>query len=164
MRELRDKYVEMRAMRLEDAEGRAGDPRARMRALAARFPGALREIDALPMGSIEARIAELERVVRGGEPPRWAVMLAHYHGWMRAALALRRHGGRERSVALTWVRTEYRPGAHEPSVEALSDAVDCLLAPPGGRLNRAVFALLGEEHAASPDSIERELFPAPGAS
>ncbi len=161
VRELREKYVEMRAMRIEDASGRGGDPRARMRALAARFPGALREIDELPLATIERRIEDLERVIDGAmAPPRWARALAEYHGFMRVALAVRRHAGRgrERGRALAWVE-QYRPGPDEPSAEALRAGLDHVLRPPNGRLSRWVLALLAERHGGSAAELEAEVFP-----
>src|SRR5687768_16978859 len=85
---LRDKYVEMLRMR-RDAEGLTR--REDMARLAERFPGSLREIDELPLEEIEQRIATLDRVVAGEiPPPDWARVLARYHGWLRAALRLKR--------------------------------------------------------------------------
>jgi hypothetical protein len=166
VRQLREKYVEMRAMRIEDASG-GGDPRGRMRALAARFPGALREIDELPFATIERRIEELDRVIEHSvAPPRWARALADYHGWMRAALALRRYAGRDRDRdrALAWIDARYRPEPDEPPPGALRAAVDAVLRPPHGRLNRWVFAMLAERHGASPSELEAEAFPSSRAA
>ncbi len=158
MRALLEKYVEMRAMRLEDSHHPAHDPSARMRALAARFPGALREIDALPLEVIEARIAELE-AARGTSAPRWAQQMAEYHAWMRAALALRRAAGptRDRALALAWIERH----EHELPHEMLRGALDGVLRPPRGRLNQWVFACLARAHGESPAAIEARLFGAP---
>lgn len=162
MRELRDKYVEMRAMRHEDAERPGGDPRARMRALAARFPGALREIDELPLAVIDARIEELERIIDGEiAPPRWARAMVDYHAWMRAALGVRRAAGRrrERARALAWVEASYRPTPADPPRDAIRAVIDDVLRPPAGRLNRWIFAHLAELHGVAAAALEAELFP-----
>ncbi len=164
VRELREKYLEMRAMRVAHANGEGGDPRRRMRALAARFPGALREIDELPLEVIEARIEELDAALAGRrEAPRWAVLLERYHAWMRAVLAIRRAAGAERdhARALAWIE-----GAPEeeggPRREELRAALDAILRPPEGRLNRWIFERLGRDAGLDPAQAEAALFPAGG--
>lgn len=160
--ELLDKYREMRAMRDDDAAGREVDPRARMRRLAARFPGALREIDELTAARLEARVAALEAVVqRAAPPPRWARAIADYHGWMRAALALRREAGRlrDRDAALAWIDRGYAPRHDEPAAGELREVVEHVLRPPGGRLNHWLFSLLAARYGLSAAAFEAEIFP-----
>lgn len=149
LRALREKYVEMRAMRVEDD----GDPE-RMRALAARFPGALREIDELPLETIDGRIAALDRALAGEPVPDWARYLAEYHAWMRAALRVRRAAGKERdrARALDAIRGD-------PSEGELTLAIDDLLKPPAGRLTRWVLTRIAEREGRSIREIEREAFP-----
>ncbi len=151
------KYVEMRAMRIAHAAGEDADATARMRALAERFPGALREIDRLPLEVIEGRIARLER----GERPDWARTLIAYHGWMRVALRLKRAVPRDAAPALAveWVRTHYRPSAGEPAVEALDgEAVEAILRPPGGRLSRWVLGRIATERGIDVERVAAEAF------
>src|SRR5690348_5331934 len=50
------KYTEMRRLRILALEAPHADPRAEMAALAAQFPGALREIDELPLEEIDVRL------------------------------------------------------------------------------------------------------------
>ena len=65
LRALRDKYEQMLCLRQlharakQDPEFVEPDPRSAMAALARDYPGALREIDELPIEDIERRIAEL---------------------------------------------------------------------------------------------------------
>lgn len=158
MRELLAKYHEMRAMR---ADGEP-DPRDRMRRLAARFPGALREIDELPPRVLEARIAALEAVTRGvAAPPQWAVRVAAYHGWMRALLALRQAAGRARDLdeALAWVDSRYVPEEGQPTIAELRDVVQQVLRPPEGRMNRWLFVHLAARYGVGAAELEAELFP-----
>lgn len=69
---------------------RAGSaPRSELRALAAEFPGALRELDNLPLDVIDARADALE----SGRTEPWMAPLARCHGLLRAALWLKRHRG-----------------------------------------------------------------------
>lgn len=154
---LRAKYVEIRALRMTDDR----DPRPRMRALAARFPGALRELDELTMETIEARIQALDAViVHDAAPPAWADVLARYHGWMRVALRLKRAVGRDRELdsARAWIR-DHRPAADEPSAEALLDQAPAILRPPGGRLSRFVLSRVAVELGRSVETLEAEAFP-----
>jgi AcrR family transcriptional regulator len=80
---LEHKYTEILALR--DAHARGEDPpdvRARMRALASRFPGSLRELDRLPREAIVQRLAELAL----GELAPWMIAMDRNHRWLRVAL------------------------------------------------------------------------------
>lgn len=83
---LGQKYEEMLALR--DAHARGEDPpdvKQRLRALASRFPGCLRELDRLPRDAIVAR---LEALGRGGLEP-WMIAVDRYHRWLRVGLRRR---------------------------------------------------------------------------
>lgn len=170
-----DKYRRMREMRAAHARGGDDEAPARMRALAADFPGALREIDRLPMATIEARLDALDAARAGGAVPGWAPPLAAFHGWMRALLRLKRVVRRDRDleVARAWLRAHHPPthpdGTHhvsahqgsaarsalEPPLDELEASLPALLFPADGRMARAVLARLGGGDAAS---LERRLF------
>lgn len=161
---LRDKYAEMSRMRREHADGLAHDPRDEMRALARRFPGALREIDELPLEVIEARVRTLDEVAAGRDaPPEWATYFVDYHGWLRAALRIKRAclGCDGVEAAVERVRAAYRPEPDEPPAELVCDraVVQAIVRPSGGRLNRWVFARVAELHGVSPAHVRRALFP-----
>lgn len=84
--DLRAKYEEMLALRRTD-DG-SYDPRARMAALAARFPGALREIDTLPLDEIEHRIEALTHAERDPSHAKpWMKAQSRFHALTREALA-----------------------------------------------------------------------------
>ncbi|RZK89059.1 MAG: hypothetical protein EOO66_16775, partial [Methylobacterium sp.] len=88
--ELRGKYAEMLRLRRGDRDGSIVDPRPAMAALAARWPGALREIDQVALDELERRERHLGAVV-GGEPPEaWAVAMDAYHRQLRGALGAKR--------------------------------------------------------------------------
>lgn len=151
------KYREMRAMRLAHEAGEEPDPRPRMRDLAERFPGALREIDTLPLAVIEGRILCLE----AGERPAWARTLVAYHAWMRVALRLKRAIPRDSdpTLAVEWVRTHYRPSAGEPSPDALDpETLGAILRPPGGRLSRWVLGRIASERGIAVERVAAEAF------
>jgi len=59
--------------------------------LASAFPGALRELDRLPLAQIEARMRALADVLATARAPEaWMELQSAYHGFMRAALRIRR--------------------------------------------------------------------------
>jgi hypothetical protein len=89
--ELRVKYVEivrLRVARREDPNG--APPIVAIRQLARRFPGALRELERLPLAAALARQDELAHVLAGGTEPLWSIAQRGYHDGLRAALAEKR--------------------------------------------------------------------------
>lgn len=154
---LLDKYRRMRAMREAHLRGEDHAAPARMRALAAEYPGALREIDRLPMRVIDERLRALEAARGGGPIPDWAPPLAAFHGWMRAMLRLKRAMRRSRDLdaARRWLRDHHAPAGFEPSLAQLEAALPTLLDPPDGRMARAVLAHVAEGDAGA---LERRLF------
>jgi hypothetical protein len=146
LRELRDKYVEMLSMRIEHGAGDEDETRARerMARLAARFPGALREIDELELDAIRARIVALEAVLAGrAEIEEWMDAVALFHALARGALLAKRWlAGRKRVDAA--LASAYVRGAVELefSSDALrwSTALHRIAKPPRGRLMDLVFA------------------------
>lgn len=150
-------------MRRADEAGLAVDPKPEMRRLAQRFPGALREIDELPLAVIEERVRILDAVVRGDEqPPEWAVYFVAYHGWMRAALRIKRAclGCESLAEAVACVRGSYAAAPDEPELEELGeDAIAAITRPEAGRLNPWVFARVAAAHGVSADHVRRTLFP-----
>lgn len=162
LRALREKYVEIRALRVSSKAGDPADPRPRMRRLARRFPGALRELDELPPEVIDARIAVLDdALAHRSDVPGWVETLVAYHGWMRVALRLKRelaHDAHNLAAAARWARA-FRPGPGEPSSEALVGAVEAILHPPGGRLSRWVFGYLAAQGDRTPRELEEDAFP-----
>lgn len=147
---LADKYREMIALRRAGAPGDA----SRLRALAARFPGALRELDTRTMSSLEHRLAELERATSGAAAPAWASVQIRFHGWLRLALRLRAEGVLDLPRARAWA-AEYVPrDAGDPERAALDDAaLTILVQPPEGRVSRAARALLGVSDDATLDAL-----------
>lgn len=150
-------------MRRAHEAGRSLDPKPEMRRLAQRFPGALREIDELPLEVIEERVRILDAVVRGAEePPEWAVYFVAYHGWMRAALRIKRAclGCATSEEAVACVRASYEAAPDEPELEELGeDGIAAITRPASGRLNPWVFERVAAAHGVSADHVRRTLFP-----
>lgn len=164
LRALRDKYREIKRLRDEHAAGSEVEPRAAMAELARRFPGALRELDELPMRDIEQRLAALESAIAARtEAPAWASLQIAYHGWMRAALRVKRLAAGRRAAHAEAVLRElshcYEPQRDEPPLECIDGAVlAAILEPRQGRLNLWVFARVAQEHGVDPETVRRALF------
>lgn len=90
------KYDALLALRAANlAAPLSPEHRQRLRALAAEFPSALRELDALPTDLLEAR----RHAAASATPPRWVAWMCRYHVLMREELDRRRTGDRERAPA-----------------------------------------------------------------
>lgn len=129
--------VELRRRR--DAGGDAGGGGA-LRALAAEFPGCLRELDTLGLPELERR-ARVTAAARtdGGEP--WIAWIAGYHDLMRAALAL-------------------RDPARSAAVEVDAAFAAAVRAPPHGRVGVVVLRALAARFDVPAATISAALFPA----
>lgn len=92
------KYQEILVLRdLHVADADPPDVRDRLRALASRYPGALRELDRSDRTEIVARLAALDAVLGGAPLEPWMLATDRVHRWLRVALR-RRHVFRGRTV------------------------------------------------------------------
>mgnify|MGYP000376665296 CR=1 FL=1 len=133
---LRVKYLELRSLR--SAPG-GEDVRPRLRALAADFPGALRELDEIPLEVIDARIQALDRVADGAAPELWMLVTARFHELTRSALSAKR---------LLSHRATDEPSHAELTINARAwvDQMDEIAEPPRGRLSELVIRRVAREH------------------
>jgi hypothetical protein len=149
-------------MRLAQAEGSNIKAKEDMRALAARFPGALRELDRLTMTQIDERVRLLEESIEQSRtPPAWAPYACAYHGWMRGILKLRSLIGDERDVAtaLAILRAHYVAADDEPELSQFdSRSIQEILNPVEGRTNSWVFRRIAEEFGENATQVERAIF------
>jgi hypothetical protein len=150
-----DKYT--RLLRLRSAAD-ALPPRAELRSLARQFPGALRELDRLPLPSIEARLRELEQVLaEGREPALWMRLQVSYHGFMRATLRIKRWSRawpEELAAAQVALAARYVPAADEPAVGFFDSAtLQLIRRPPAGRLNPFVLAAVARLHGTTSEIV-----------
>jgi hypothetical protein len=122
-------------------------PAAVLRSLAREFPGCLRELDTLGAAELARRAARVEEAATGGaatEP--WMSWIARYHALMRAALAIRRAGGRAAE------------GAGD-AAEADAAFVADVMAPPDGRVGVVVLRRLARDFGVPAREIAATLFP-----
>jgi len=147
--DLNRKYEEMLRMRLHDAEHPGGDPRREMAALAARFPGALRELDEAPLDVIRTRIDALRRCLDSDAPPEpWMHAAALYHSLARGALLAKRWLAGRKVVDDALVDAFILAFDGTPQgADGMAWAADLALvaAPPRGRLNDLVFERVAAE-------------------
>lgn len=167
---LRGKYREIKRLRDEHAAhasgpgvlGEARDPKRDMAALARRFPGALRELDELPMAVVEARLAALDLAIAASTVPQWAALQLGYHGTFRAVLRIKRSAGRLRDLsALEAALDDLRAQAHddEPIWADLDPrSLASIVRPAGGRLHPWVLAHVARIFGVSSATVAQSLY------
>ena len=159
---LHAKYTEMRQLRIADHESPTTDPRRSMAELAARFPGALREIDELPMEAIDAKLAALAIAI--DDPPgapQWMEAIALFHTLPRGALCAKRWLAGKKEVDHVMRATFEKSIADSPhAAEALVwlEDLDAIANPPRGRVTDLVYARIARELGISEDSARRAVF------
>jgi hypothetical protein len=156
---LAHKYARLLALRRARAAGEAIPERGVFRDLAREFPGALYELDTLPIDALEARAAETEAAANGGEPARWMIWMSGYHALFRAALFVK---ARTRSKAeLGDARaTDLAAEASRHAGRAVDAAfARAAASPPGGRLQAVVLATLAAEAGEAPSVVKKVIFP-----
>jgi hypothetical protein len=138
--ELREKFVILEQLRDARALDPSGDvPREELRALALRFPGALREIERLPREVLRARREALDGVLRGESEPRWAVAQRIFHAELRGALTVKRLLGR-RLRSTDELARDLVGRAFADDAARWVTRIDELLKPPSGRIEPLVVA------------------------
>jgi hypothetical protein len=130
--------VELRRRR--DAGGDAAGGGA-LRALAAEFPGCLRELDTLGLPELERRARAATATCDGAPVEPWMAWIDGYHALMRTALALRNP-------------------ARAPTVQADTTFAAAVRAPPEGRVGIVVLRTLAARFGVPAKEIAATLFPA----
>jgi hypothetical protein len=151
---LRDKYERMHALRISHIRARSDasflepDPRPEMMRLAQEFPGALREIDTLPLEVITARIEWLAHAEHDrARIETWMRAQVLFHRLAGGALVTKRWlGGRRHVTAATRAAFSEALATLPRSDDAALFAADLerVAAPPRGRLMDLVHAKVAE--------------------
>jgi hypothetical protein len=162
LRGLQSKYQTLYELRVQGTPSVV--PRTTFAALAAEFPGALRELDRLPLYAIEQRRTALAAVLSEGAPVEpWMQLQVAYHGFMRAVLRIRRallalriHSFEPAQHCLELVSYVAAPG--EPACARFdAEMLRAIRRPPQGRLNPWVLEQVARDHAVTPEVVERAL-------
>lgn len=158
---LADKYRTLAMLRRERADGAAPPPAATFKALAREFPGALQELDTLPLELVDERAAELAAAARGQRPVApWMEWLFAWHALMRGALLVK--------AALRGARSVDPERAAELAARAAAVAgvpfppalVHGVARPPDGRIARLVFAHAAAGFGVTAEALSDGVFPA----
>jgi hypothetical protein len=160
--DLHVKYMEMRRLRILAIESPTTDPKEWMAELAARFPGALREIDELPLLEIDAKLAALSCAT--SDPTQiepWMEATSRFHELTRGVLAVKRWLAGKKEIAAT-DRAEFeRIGSdlpHGSDAIVWRDDLEAIANPPRGKVTDLVFARLARELSVSADDVRRLVF------
>src|SRR5580692_10487397 len=139
----------MLRLRLDDASAAPSDPRVAMAALARRFPGALREIDELPLDIIRARIEALDATLANpsrAEP--WMMAIAMFHALTRGALSVKRWLSGRKVVDEECARAfalEAPSLAHGEDAIGWCEDLARLASPPRGRVTDLVYERIAQK-------------------
>lgn len=154
------KYETLAGLRRARARGEPIPEKAVFRALAEEFPGALHELDRLPMDEIDAREAALRAALAGEPEAPWMRPMATYHALYRAALYVKarattgRPPGAEEAAALAAAAGRHAAIDVDPAF------VRAVARPDGGRIAPIVLAETAARHGAAEDALRQSLFPA----
>jgi hypothetical protein len=160
--ELRTKYEEILRLRLAHGSTDEPDPRAAMAALAREFPGALREIDELPLDELRARIDAIVATERGAAPLPWMLATARYHALTRGALCAKSWlAGRKEVTGET--RAAFAREANAlcwaDDARAWEGDLAAIASPPRGRVTDLVFARVAAEIGVTEDEARALVLP-----
>ena len=133
-------------------------PPAELGPLAREFPGALRELDALPLEEIDRRSISVEQALGGGPTEALLEWISAYHTLMRAVLAIKHRLGGRRQLPRDEALTLADSAAHEFGVLCDVELVVAIASPPNGRLNEVVFLRLSRTFGVSPARLRTALF------
>ena len=147
---LRTKYERLLALRRLHDRAKSDpsfvepDPRTEKTSLARTWPGALRELDELPIDVIHTRIAALDRASRDARLiERWMIAQDRVHRLARGALSAKRWLGKRKRITAE-VRAAFDEGAPRDA-RLWKDALADVASPPRGRLMDLVFARVASE-------------------
>jgi hypothetical protein len=130
-----------------------------LRELAREFPGALRELDSLPLEEIERRLERIERAMFRGEAEQWMGFMHEYHRMLRAALGVKRRLGARKSVEELVALEIAREVTDESGFGCDVEFVQAVARPPRGRVSVFVLRRIAVAFGTEPESIARALFP-----
>ena len=133
-----------------------------LRALAAEFPGALRELQKLPPDEVARRRRALERTLRTGRPRPWMAWLCSLHARLRAALSVKRRLGRRRDPAPREVKAIAAAASRECGTRVDAAFVRAIASCRDGRLDRLAADMVAREVDVPADRI-LEMLRAPQA-
>jgi hypothetical protein len=151
-----DTIAELRAAR---ARGEPIPEKAVFKTLAGELPGALHELDRLPLPEIEARRAALREALSGGPIAPWMTAMASYHALYRAALFVKARVAKASVPDPAAASDLARAASRHASIEVGIPFVQAVARPPGGRIGAVVLAEVAAREGATEQATLRAIFP-----
>ncbi len=148
------KYAALVELRRRRDGGGDPDGGGALKALAAEFPGCLRELDTLGPAELERRARVCAEASRGAATEPWIEWIAGYHALLRGAFAVRAPAASARDPEALAARATAAAG-----LPLDPDFVAAVLAPPGGRVSVVVLRALSIRFGIPAPTIAAALFP-----
>jgi len=153
------KYDTLAALRASRARGEPLPEKAVFKALAAEHPGALHELDRLPLLEIDARRDALRAALSTGDVAPWMTAMACYHALYRAALFVKVRAAKgavpDAESAAHLAQAASRHAATEVDVAF----VQAVARPPGGRIGAVVLAAAAARVGGDERALRKAIFP-----
>jgi hypothetical protein len=157
--DLAEKYEKLAELRRARARGEPIPERSVFKALAERFPGALRELDVLSLDLLDTRAASLRAALAGGPVEPWMAWMIGYHALSRAALRIRLRAVKHRLVSDGRAGDLAEDASSHAGVRIDEVFVRAVLRPPAGRIANVVHARLAAAFGAPSALIRAALIP-----
>ncbi len=152
------KYEALAELRRAQHQMSQRDVQEPLRQLSREFPGALRELDSLPLEEILGRALSLSRCADGAEQEPWMEWAHVYHLTMRAALSVKRRTRARRALSAEEAGALAQLSSQENGCACDAAFVNEVVNPPNGRVNAVVFARLEQRFGLSAAVIREALF------
>jgi hypothetical protein len=153
------KYETLGELRRARARGEPIPEKAVFKALAAEMPGALYELDRLPLEDIDARRDALAEALRGGPIAPWMTAMAAYHALYRAALFVKARTRKRRAPGAEEAAALARSASRHASIDVGPAFVHAVACPEGGRIGPVVLAEVAARAGESASALREALFP-----
>lgn len=153
------KYAQIEALRLSRERSEPLPERAVFKALSERFPGALRELDTLPMDVVAKRRQMLGEAIAGGAIAPWMAWMVAYHALLRAALWIKLRTANTPDVPSERIESLVRGVSGEFELDVDVQFVMDVVRPHAGRLNAVVLHRLELVFGVPAVDIRAALFP-----
>lgn len=157
--DLASKYETLSELRRARTRGEPIPARSTFKSLADRFPGALQELDVLPLELIEARAEALRASAASGSIEPWMAWMIAYHALLRAALRVRLRSLKQREITDERAEELAADASRHAGIGVDEGFVRATLRPPAGRLANVVYMRLEATFSLPASVIRAALFP-----
>lgn len=156
---LEAKYSQLLALRQAHDRGEPVPDKLVFKSLADEFPGALRELDTLPLAVIETRVARLRDAIESGSIEPWMAWMIAYHALLRRALSIKVRTAKHRSPSDDRTVFLARTMQGDDGFVADEQFIHDVIRPRAGRLNLVVMERLEAMFDVPAQQIRSALFP-----